>query len=229
MLRRKLYRIHLWLGWLIGVPLLFWTGSGLWMVSRPIDEVRGTALKAKPLLLAPLSNVIRPDTESRAARTMLLEQQVRGPRWVVTFHDGSVARADPATGRFLAALNREEASAIARAAYLGHARLTGLRHFVADANPIDLRGERPAWQASFTDGAHVYIDSDTGQLLAIRTSQWRTYDWMWGLHIMDLQTREESSHFILVVFAALAGLGTLAGMILLPMASRRKRRISSPQ
>ena len=36
---RRLARWHIWLGWLIGVPLLLWTFSGLWMVARPIEEV----------------------------------------------------------------------------------------------------------------------------------------------------------------------------------------------
>ena len=34
-------RWHIWLGWLVGVPLLLWTLSGVAMVARPIEEVRG--------------------------------------------------------------------------------------------------------------------------------------------------------------------------------------------
>jgi nitrate reductase gamma subunit len=33
---------------------------------------------------------------------------------------------------------------------------------------------------------------------------------------MDLQTREETSHPILIAFAALAGIGVMIGVILLP-------------
>lgn len=31
-----LYKWHVWLGWLIGVPLIIWTLSGLVMVISPI-------------------------------------------------------------------------------------------------------------------------------------------------------------------------------------------------
>ena len=41
---RKLAKWHIWLGWLIGVPLLMWTISGLFMVARPIEELRGEHL-----------------------------------------------------------------------------------------------------------------------------------------------------------------------------------------
>jgi hypothetical protein len=44
--RSLLSRLHVWLGWIIGVPLLLWAGTGLFMVARPIDEVRGTHLRA---------------------------------------------------------------------------------------------------------------------------------------------------------------------------------------
>ena len=38
-------RWHIWLGWLVAVPLLLWTLSGLVMVVRPIEEVRGRTLQ----------------------------------------------------------------------------------------------------------------------------------------------------------------------------------------
>jgi hypothetical protein len=45
---------------------------------------------------------------------------------------------------------------------------------------------------------------------------------MWGLHIMDLQEREDTSHPILIIFAALGVVGSLLGCIL--MFRRRKAR-----
>ncbi len=41
----KFARWHIWLGWLIGVPLVMWTLTGLVMVARPIEEVRGDHLR----------------------------------------------------------------------------------------------------------------------------------------------------------------------------------------
>jgi hypothetical protein len=45
---------------------------------------------------------------------------------------------------------------------------------------------------------------------------------------MDLQTREDTHHPILIVMAAFAGIGTIMGLVLLPLASRRKREIKAP-
>jgi hypothetical protein len=88
---------------------------------------------------------------------------------------------------------------------------------------LELRQRRPAWSVRFADGANVYIDAQTGTVLALRTRQWRAFDWMWGLHIMDLSGRDDTSHPILVGTALLALLATLAGLILLPLSVKRRR------
>ena len=44
------------------------------------------------------------------------------------------------------------------------------------------------------------IIKDTGEIAARRTAWWRFYDFMWGLHIMDLQTREDAHNPWLIGF-----------------------------
>lgn len=222
--RRAFYKLHLWLGWLIGVPFLFWTVSGLWMVARPIEEVRGGHLKAEPAKLVLPEKVISPQTNGRAIISAKLEQRPWGAQWTIDFVDGGVGRFDPATGLYLKRLSLLEARQLVLATYVGKGRLEKLGFVAADRNPLELRRDRPAWEADFDDGTHVFIDADSGALLAVRTEQWRLYDVMWGLHIMDLQTREDTHHPILISMAALAGIGTIFGLILLPMATKRKRK-----
>ena len=80
-----------------------------------------------------------------------------------------------------------------------------------------------AWRARFADGTHVYIDDATGEVLALRTGQWRLYDWMYGLHIMDPQAHEDAHNPFAIAFAVLAVLGAALGCILL--FRRRKARV----
>ena len=40
---QSLAKWHVWLGWLVGVPILMWTVTGLVMVAKPIEEVRNHA------------------------------------------------------------------------------------------------------------------------------------------------------------------------------------------
>lgn len=228
-MRGTLNRIHVWLGWLIGVPLLFWTVSGFWMVARPIEEVRGAHLKAEPPALNLASKPVFPalPVDHGPPLSVRLEQQWQGPVWIATFPHGHEMRATVTDGKWLPAVTEAEARTIAQRWYKPKAAIVAARHSPATAPPLDLRKARPAWGLTFADGTHVYVDADTGSLLAIRSRQWRAFDWMWGLHIMDLESREETSHPLLILFAALAIIGTLFGLILLPLAKRRLRKSGS--
>ncbi len=199
---RSLHKWHIWLGWLVGVPLIMWTASGLFMVARPIEEVRGEHLRKEPLVLTTTAPVA-PPLGPRRVEKLTLEQRVTGALWIIQYQGGDLRRADPATGAFLPKVNAPEAAALAASYYAGKSKQASVRHFAADNAPLDLRKARPSWQVSYADGTRLYIDADTGGFLALRTDGWRLYDVMWGLHIMDLQTRGDSHHPILILFAAL--------------------------
>lgn len=219
-MKNILARAHVWLGWIVGVPLLLWTATGLVMVAQPIETVRGDHLKRAPAPLVLDGPVITPRT-TRAVKSLALEPRPGGPQWIITYVDGSAQRADPATGALLPPIDRLAAKAIALRAFAGTAKLKSMTRTEADAPPIDLRRNRPAWRATFADDTRLYIDADTGAVLATRTKFWRVFDFMWGLHIMDLQTREETSHPLLIGFAAIAAISVLVGLVLLPMRRRK--------
>ncbi len=56
----------------------------------------------------------------------------------------------------------------------------------------------------------------------MRTRWWRAFDLAWGLHIMDLSGREDTSHPVLIIFAAISLAGALIGCVL--MFRRRRAR-----
>ncbi len=216
---RRLSRWHVWLGWLAGVPLLFWTASGLFMASWPIEDVRGVRLRAEAKPFS-LGGLVVPQAGS-ATRLTLVDEAGR-PVWIAAAADGALRRFDARSGQPLPGVDEPEARAIALASYRGAAPLTGMTRFAADNAPLDFRRERPSWQARFGDATHLYIDAETGEVLALRTKLWRAYDFMWGLHIMDLQGRENAHRPVLIGFAGLAFGGSLMGCVLLFRRRRRK-------
>ena len=115
---------------------------------------------------------------------LTLEQRFDGPVWVISYQGGGSRRADPATGTLLPPVGAAEAARLAMSYYGGNAAQTSVRRCAADSASLDLRTSRPSWRVGYADGTRLYIDADTGGLLALRTDQWRIYDFMCVLHIM---------------------------------------------
>jgi uncharacterized iron-regulated membrane protein len=61
---------------------------------------------------------------------------------------------------------------------------------------------------------NVYQDPFSGEIVAIRSVQWRIWDLMWGLHIMDWIDRDNIDNLLLKFFSLLALLTSISGIAL---------------
>ena len=61
---------------------------------------------------------------------------------------------------------------------------------------------------------NVYQDPFTGEIVAIRSAQWRIWDLMWGLHIMDWIDRDNIDNLLLKIFSFIALFTSISGVIL---------------
>jgi hypothetical protein len=222
-------RWHIWLGWLVAIPLVLWTASGLIMVAKPIEEVRGTTLRIEPEKRQALGGNPRPIPIGTGGSPQVVELRSfvqRGrPVTLATAPDGRVTRYDAATGAALPLLGEQEARAVVAASVKGGNRIAAMRAFEGEGAPIDYRRPSPVWQATLADGTRVYVNRQSGEIDAVRTRWWRFYDVMWAIHIMDLETREQPHNPLTVTFGALALLGSILGSVLL--FRRRKARVAA--
>jgi len=215
--RASLRRYHVWLGWLVALPFLFWTVSGLVMVAKPIDEVRGTNLLAplKPIHFA--DTLVAPQIEGLPVIAITLEPRAAGPRWEIDFADGQSRLADPLTGKLMPRLGAADAAREVTYRYTGEATVASTSRVDASSPPLELRKAMNGWRVAMSDGTHFYVDGGSGEIIAKRTSWWRIYDFMWGLHIMDLQGREDTNNPWVVSFAVLSLGMVLLALMLLPL------------
>ena len=68
------------------------------------------------------------------------------------------------------------------------------------------------------------MDPWTGELLARRTARWRLFDFLWMLHIMDYDAREDFNHPLLQAAAILGFLVALSGVVFWFLTRRPLRR-----
>src|SRR5687768_8795337 len=156
--RSRLRRWHVWLGWLVGLPMLFWTVSGVVMVARPIEEVRGTNLISPPKPIFVSTPLVAPKVEGRDVLAITLEGRAGGPRWEIDFAGGESRLADPATGLLLPRLGAADAAREVMARYTGSGKVVETSRVQADAPPLELRRAMNGWRVRMDDDTHFYVD-----------------------------------------------------------------------
>ncbi|MBY0423097.1 MAG: PepSY domain-containing protein [Parvularculaceae bacterium] len=221
--QRVVAAVHFWLSLVVGLQMLLWTASGLFMALAPIETVRSEHRLAEKAAvdLAALGPYATPSAAFAAARgpaTRLALEIVGGsPAYVVEHADGGSVLIDARTDAVLSPINEGLAQRIAEEAIAGDA--PSLRAVWIDADPpIEFREPLPVWRVDFAEEKlSVYVSPQTGRILARRSDLWRTYDFLWALHIMDYQGRENFNHPLLIVVAALSLVMSIAGLILLAL------------
>lgn len=228
-------KVHKWLALLMAIQILFWFVSGLFFAVVPIETVRSEHLVAEappvPIRMeeaaAGLQRVaaagVRPG-EKIELRTMMGR-----PVALVTGGSPRPRLYDLGSGRQLSPIPAALAVSIAERDHIGNDRAAGV-HLVTTASP-EYRGALPAWRVDFegSNAVSLYVASDTGAVSARRSTLWRTYDFLWSLHIMDFKNHEDFNTPLLIVATALALVMVATGIILFPSrlgynAWRRRRR-----
>ena len=197
---------------LISIQLLLWTISGIYFAFNQIELVRGEQYRLPQSFSVDLSkinlaldSVISIQVARRFGQEILIVRKQTGTEYLGL--DGSA----------LEKLSREEAKDIV-------SNVTSLTPLaveeISDSEPgSEYRGRNlPLFKVVTQDGEnekiHVYVDAISGQVVAIRTDQWRLWDLMWGLHIMDWEERDDFNHWLLKVFSVLALVSSITGLLL---------------
>jgi uncharacterized iron-regulated membrane protein len=222
---RLIPRVHNILGLVVGGQVFLWVVSGFFFTLFPIEQVRGDHLRAEvPAAivlpeegLAPLDGLI-----ASGIRAVRLKAFLGGAAYETETPEGK-ALFDAATGTPLSPLSEGLARRVAEKGWAGDGELAEL--ILVDPAPQEAgRGQgRAMWQARFDgeDTATFWIDPQTGEIAAVRTGLWRTFDLLWGLHIMDWTNRETFTTWWMKLFALLSLVLTLAGIWLVAVRVRR--------
>ena len=109
----------------------------------------------------------------------------------------------------------------------GRSKLAAERALLEAAPGSEIRGRRlPVWKVDFSEpeSLSVYVDPHTGEIVARRTTRWRVFDFLWMLHIMDFDERDDFNTPLLQVAAVLGLLIALSGLVYWAMTTRLFRR-----
>ena len=220
-------KAHRWLGLIVSIQLLMWTASGLFFSIPDITDVRGEqylsqthSININQLArekIVPISAII--DTAKinlEANETVLLKH--RAGRLIYQVEKNAPEKKlifDALTGQPMTYITSTEALSIVSA----RTELSPTEAVLINEPKTgsEFRGrDLPLYKVTVTKPKKgiVYVDPVTGEIAAIRMKLWRAWDFLWSLHIMDYQERDDFSHWLLRLFSALGVLTVLSGIIL---------------
>ena len=223
--------LHRWLGLFASIQLLLWTLSGLFFTIPDIKDVRGdqyrvweTTNEAQRLdheNLFAISTLLKNlDINKEQDYTILLKR--RADTWVYQVKSSNqISNYDAISGERLFFITPDEASLIVtretnllpKKVELINDRESGSEYRGRDLPLYRVFVEKP-------QKGMVYVDPNTGEIAAIRTRLWRTFDFLWSLHIMDYKERDDFSHWLIRIFAFIGLMTIVSGMLLWYYTSR---------
>lgn len=230
-------KLHRWVGLAVVIQLVAWTVGGLYFSLVPIEQIRGEHLMSEPRAISPsaLKALVSPGRIANALNNTGLHAveivERRGRIYYrVTSDAGVVQLFDAQTAQQARPVTQAEAEAIASTALIPDASIQQVR-LIEEVSPgHEYRGRPlPAFEITFDhdSGIRVYVAQQTGEITARRTDAWRIFDFLWMLHIMDFESRDDFNHPLLTFVASVALFVLLSGALLWWQTSQLRRRLSS--
>jgi len=225
------------MGLFIGIQFFLWTVGGLYFSWTNIDKIHGNHLVNFPntkisivdSLLSPNLAINRASLHPEKVSSVHLAN-VLGKTVYRIYTDSSLVMVNAKTGQLRPPLSKIEATNFAKQIFKPNNDVVKVEHVTKEnikdhyqyrENPL------PAWAVTFKHPSKsvIYISADLGRFEKIRNGQWRLFDWLWMLHVMDYDTRDNINNWILRGFSILGLLTILSGFTLFYQSSRTIRKI----
>lgn len=237
---RKIRKSHRWLGVILGVQFLFWTVGGLYFSWSNMDEVHGDHQKAHihpidgDVKLANLDDILQKmkakDTVNYVFDTRLV-QILGNPTYQIHYskeHDRGkkIQLANASTGELRSALSKSEAIEVAQRNFSDDAKIKQVEYLTTTNGHHEYReSPLPAYAITFDHPSNttVYVSTELGTVQKFRNNKWRIFDFLWMMHTMDYQTRDNLSNCLLRAFS-IFGLLTISTGFILFFVSQRKSK-----
>lgn len=225
------WRLHRWLGWIVGLQVVVWVTSGVLFAWLPFDPwVKGGDQFQRPVLGVTALPPALEGLEAGKVTALAAVATPHGPAWRVGVQGDAAPRYVPLAGgewtapdapavqRFAATLLKQPAAVRSVDLLPTVPRRLGI---------VDETGGRGnVWRVQFDDmlGTRIYLDGQGGDFVAIRNEAWVWYDFFWRLHIMDYLGGHDFNNTLLRIAAVFSWGLVAAGAVLAVLALRRSLR-----
>jgi hypothetical protein len=205
-------KVHKYLSFFISLQLLLWTVSGIYFAFNKIELVRGEQYRKQVEQSINLGDF---DFEIPNTTDVSIQKRL-GENIAVIKVDGTTKYLNR-SGESISKLTESEAMNLV----ISNTTLSPVlvEEIVNERSGSEYRGRSlPIYKVESKTNKdldiNVYLNVYSGEVLAIRSNQWRIWDLMWGLHIMDWKERDNISNILLKIFSILALVSSVTGVML---------------
>ena len=205
-------KIHKYLSLFISLQLLLWTASGIYFAYNKIENVRGEQYREQTSFSVDLSKL---NFEVEDISTLSFANRLN--ERVVVIRDTQGKKYFDFDGNLIDKISFEDALKVVKT----KTNLSPLSvEEVTEAKKrAEYRGrDLPIYRVVSTnkqnEEINVYVNPYSGDISAVRSTQWRIWDLLWGFHIMDWQDRDNIGNIFLKIFSVLALLSAITGIVL---------------
>ena len=239
-------RSHRYLGVLLGIQFVLWTIGGLYFSWNNIDEVHGDFQRKRVPLLSSNIQMVSPSIVLDSIKKIhridslvsiqlidILGKPFYQIRCISALHDMQSHKdhhelmnhlADAQTGSLRPPLSKEEAVAVAKRYFVDESKVIKVEIVDSIHTHHEYRsGELPAYAVSFEHPTKttVYVAKELGTVQKFRNDKWRVFDFLWMLHTMDYEGRDNFGNMLLRVFSIFGLITVLSGFMLYFVSSKR--------
>ncbi len=249
-LQYKIRRLHRYLGLVLGIQFLLWTIGGIYFSWSNMDEIHGDVHRKQMPLLSGNYNFISPVTVIQNLKNLhpvdsihdLKLIELLGKPYYQVHYTGSaqsntdhqhpekarIQLADALTGALRGSLKQTEAVEIARRVFNSPAKIKYVRLLSETSSHHEYReSPLPAYAVSFEHPSKttVYVSTELGTIQKLRNEKWRIFDFLWMMHTMDYNGRDNFGNLLLRLFSVFGLFTILSGFVLFYMSSGSVRKL----
>ena len=203
---------HKYLSFFISIQLLLWTISGIYFAFNKIENVRGEQYRLQPSSNYSFKNI---EFEIPEATSVVVKKRL--DKTIIAASTKAGMRYFDEAGDPLKKISFDEAKKIVVKNTL--LKPIAVEEINESKKGSEYRGRQLPIYKVITHNANnkeinAYLNIFSGDIVAIRSAQWRIWDLMWGFHIMDWQERDNIDNMLLKIFSILALISSLSGILL---------------
>ena len=203
---------HKYLSFFISIQLLLWTISGIYFAFNKIENVRGEQYRLQLPSNHSFKNI---EFEIPEATSAVVKKRL--DQTIIAASTNAGMRYFDEAGDPLKKISSDEAKQIvAKNTLLNPIAVEEINE---SKKGSEYRGRQLPIYKVITRNVNdkevnAYLNIFSGDIVAIRSAQWRIWDLMWGFHIMDWQERDNIDNLLLKIFSILALISSLSGILL---------------